>query len=166
MDSTIKALHKNIAEWMAGPTGAVVLHVLMILALLFLVDFSIPPEDQAIDVKYVEAVTVPFDPPPPALQKPDDVEVDVPTVTPPDVDLTADATPPETPDFSQLLPTTDIPDLAIDLVDSPVILKGLAPVRWRAGWGRKSAIRPPGSMAASGVPMRRRRCFARWSGCA
>ena len=127
MDSTIKALHKNIAEWMAGPTGAVVLHVLMILALLFLVDFSIPQENEAIEVKYVEAETAPFDPPPPTLPKPDDVESEVPTVTPPDVDLTADVTPPETPDFSQLLPTTDIPDLAVDLVDSPVILKGLAP---------------------------------------
>ena len=101
MDSSIKALHKNIAEWMAGPTGAVIIHVLMILALLFLVDFSTTKEEEAIDVKYVEAVTAPFDPPPPPLQKPNDFENEVPAVTPPDVTLTTEITPPETPDFTQ-----------------------------------------------------------------
>ena len=47
MDSTIKALHKNIAEWMAGPTGAVLVHVLLILAVLFLVLYKCIPNRKA-----------------------------------------------------------------------------------------------------------------------
>ena len=125
MDSTIKALHKNIAEWMAGPTGAVVMHVLMILALLFLVDFSTPKEEEAIDVKYVEAVAAPFDPPPPPLQPPADYEDEVPAVTPPDVTLATEITPPETPDFTQPSLAAEMPDLTIENIVSPVVISGL-----------------------------------------
>ena len=127
MDSTIKALHKNIAEWMAGPTGAVVMHVLMILALLFLVDFSTPKEEEAIDVKYVEAVAAPFDPPPPPLQPPADYEDEVPAVTPPDVTLATEITPPETPDFTQPSLAAEMPDLTIENIVSPVVISGLTP---------------------------------------
>ncbi len=126
MDSTIKALHKNIAEWMAGPTGAVVLHLMLILALLFLVDFSTTKDDPTIEVNYVEAVTAPFDPPPPPLVKLTASDLP-PDVTPPEVDISAEITPPETPDFSQPAPTVDLAVLDIELNVSPVIIRGLTP---------------------------------------
>ena len=127
MDSTIKALHTNIAEWMAGPTGAVIFHVLLILALLFLVDFSTTKDDPIIEVKYVEAVTVPLDPEPPAIQKPIDFEPAMAAVTPPDVDLTTEITPPETPDFTQPTPSPDLASLDIELTVTPVMIRGLTP---------------------------------------
>ena len=54
MDSTIKALHKNVMEWMAGPTGSIVMHVALILALLFLVDFSTKEKTTEIEVKVID----------------------------------------------------------------------------------------------------------------
>jgi len=66
MDTSIKALHKNIMEWVAGPTGAAILHVCLILALLFLVDFSKDPPPESFEVTYLPVEEKVFvDPPPP-----------------------------------------------------------------------------------------------------
>ena len=32
MDASLRSLHKNIFEWMAGPTGSIIIHVALILA--------------------------------------------------------------------------------------------------------------------------------------
>ena len=127
MDSSIKALHKNIAEWMAGPTGAVILHVSLILALLFLVDFSTTPDDPTIEFKYVKADAPPLDPEPPPLLKPLDNENLPPEITPPDVNLTEALTPPETVDFTPPSLAAEFPVLALDPAISVTILQGLPP---------------------------------------
>ena len=125
MDSSFKALHRNIAEWMAGPTGAVILHLSLILALLFLVDFSTEPDDPTVEIQYVTPTEAPpFDPkPPPILPRAeasdDSTEVAMPIADP---DLPA---PPEVFEFSQPQATSpesfDIPP-----IPSPVILQGMA----------------------------------------
>jgi len=66
MDSSIKALHKNIAEWVAGPTGAVILHLFLILALLLLVDFSKDPPPESTEFTYIPVEDIKIlDKPPP-----------------------------------------------------------------------------------------------------
>jgi hypothetical protein len=66
MEPTIKALHKNIAEWMAGPTGAAILHLFLILALLLLVDFSKEPPPDSTEFTYIPVEdTITLDKPPP-----------------------------------------------------------------------------------------------------
>ena len=138
MDSTIKALHKNIAEWMAGPTGAVVLHVVLILALLFLVDFSTKTEEKTIEFQYVKAETTPLDPDPLPILKPIEMEPTVPAITPPDVELTAVATPPETPDFTNPTSDTGLVDPGIDTIVSPIIISGLTPAAMKGRVGAEN----------------------------
>lgn len=90
MDTSIKALHHNLAEWLAGPSGAICLHVLLILVLFVLVDFSPrPDEPHAIEVTYVDVPDIEIDLPPPA-----------PLPLPPLEVLDPDWTPLQPPDFS------------------------------------------------------------------
>ena len=53
MDSTIRALHKNSAESVAGPLGAVLLHFLIILVLFLLSSPPRKPTESFIEVAYL-----------------------------------------------------------------------------------------------------------------
>ena len=87
MDSSIKALHKNIAEWMAGPGGAAILHVVLILALFLLVDFSRDADEpESIDITYLDVPDQPLAPPPPQMDPPLDFADIEPDFEPPAVD--------------------------------------------------------------------------------
>jgi hypothetical protein len=125
MDSTLRALHKNVAEWTAGPAGAVVLHLLIILALLFLVDFSREVDDSVpIDVTYLDSETTPIDPTPSPLDvppPPDSLEFP-PDFTPPVADL-SDPELPEVTDFSASNPQEAPPMLDIPQTEGPLVLK-------------------------------------------
>jgi len=124
MDSSIKALHKNIAEWMAGPTGAVILHLCLILALLFLIDFSKkepPVRPITITVLNPEKPRI-LDVPPPLEPDPFDFTRVEPIFTPPKVE--PDLTPPEVEDFVQPANETLSP-LEIDTTISPLKISGL-----------------------------------------
>jgi len=139
MDASIKALHKNIMEWMAGPTGSVVIHVALILALIFLVDLTVREKDQEIEVTVVELDEQELEELE-ELEPPEELpEVEV--VTPPDVEM--DMTPPpDIEDFSAEPITDDIElDIASDAI-SPIIMKNLAPGQMsnRSGSGRRAAI--------------------------
>jgi hypothetical protein len=54
MDASLRSLHKNIFEWMAGPTGSIIIHVALILAALFLVNLATKEETPEIEVKVIE----------------------------------------------------------------------------------------------------------------
>ena len=140
MDSTIKALHKNVMEWLAGPTGSVTIHVALILALLFLVDLSIREKDSEIEVKVVEIDQQKLDELM-EIKPPEELPEMVDTVTPPDVDV--DMTPPEIEDFSAAPVMDEVTDLVIasDAI-SPIIMKNLAPGNManRSGAGRAASI--------------------------
>ena len=92
MDASIKALHKNVMEWMAGPTGSLIIHIALILAALFLVDLSIKEKDQEIEVQVVEVDDQQLDELLEDLKPPEELPDMVDTVTPPDVNM--DMTPP------------------------------------------------------------------------
>ena len=53
MDSTIKALHKNVAESVAGPLGAVLLHLLIVLVLFLMSDPPRKPTESFVEVAYL-----------------------------------------------------------------------------------------------------------------
>ncbi len=132
MESSIRALHKGIVDWLAGPTGALIFHVLLLLALLLWVDFA-PMEgpDTPLEFVYVDTVPPPLDPDPPPdiLPRPRDWEEIVPTVTPPDVspDL------PEPPEVLSFTPNEPplAPEPALLPADSPVIMTGFLPGAWQ-----------------------------------
>ena len=142
MDASIKALHKNIAEWMAGPTGSIIIHVALILAALFLVDLTTREPDQEIEVKVIEVEDQKIDDLLKELEPPEDLPEMVDTMTPPEVDI--DMTPPpDIQDFSAapVMDTVTELDIASDAL-SPIIMKNLAPGNManRSGAGRAASI--------------------------
>ncbi len=140
MDASIKALHKNVMEWMAGPTGSIIIHVALILALLFLVDLSVKEKDQEIEVQMIEVDEQKLDDLLEEIKPPEELP-DLTEMTPPEVDI--DMTPPpDVTDFTAA-PIQDTVELEIatDAI-SPIIMKGLAPGQMsnRSGAGRAAAI--------------------------
>ncbi|HRX06280.1 MAG TPA: hypothetical protein P5306_04205, partial [Kiritimatiellia bacterium] len=145
MDKSIQALHRNIAEWLAGPSGSICLHVALILALLFLIDFAKePPEPPVIEVTYLEVKEPDVDLPPPDIEP---LAQDTPFEPEPTFIQTADVRPeftlePEVYDFSlpDPVPRT-LEALAIEQVPSSLIMPNLAaaPLQSRLGAGGHAA---------------------------
>lgn len=129
MNKSITSLHHNLAEWLAGPSGSICLHVLLILVLLFLVDFSTQPDDpHAIEVTYLEVTEMDIDVPPPEPPPLPDLEAFDPEWTPlqpPDFSAEAVAQP-DVADFTQPDPQQQ-PLAALELSPaiSPVMLRNL-----------------------------------------
>jgi len=124
MDSSIKALHKNLAEWLAGPTGAVLLHLSLILAILFLVDFSRDTIEKPIEVTLLNVKTPPpLDILPPPLEPPPVFNTVETPIQPPA--LETDPPPAIAPqEFAQNRPA-DTPELSLAPVMSPLVLQGI-----------------------------------------
>ena len=142
MDLSIKALHKNIAEWMAGPLGSILIHVGIILAALFLVSTAVKKEEPEIEVQVVEVDDQQLDEILEDLKPPEELPDMVDQITPPDVDI--DMTPPpDVQDFTAapVMDTVTELDIASDAI-SPIIMKNLAPGNMsnRSGAGRAAAI--------------------------
>ena len=142
MDLSIKALHKNIAEWMAGPLGSIVIHVGIILAALFLVTTTVKQKEPELEVQVIEVDNQQLDDILEDLKPPEDLPDLVDTITPPEVDM--DMTPPpDVQDFtaSPVMDTVAELDIASTAI-SPIIMKGLAPGNMsnRSGSGRRAAI--------------------------
>jgi hypothetical protein len=141
MDTSIRSLHKNVMEWMAGPTGSIVLHIALILALLFLVDLSTKEADPEIEVKVVEVDEQQLDELLDELKPPEELPDLVDTMTPPEVDM--DMTPPDVEEFTAAPEMDTVAELNIasDAL-SPIILKNLAPGNMsnRSGDGRAASI--------------------------
>ena len=149
MDSTFKALHRNIAEWLAGPAGALIFHVLLLLALIFWVDFT-PRKDpvESMDFEYIaqeapplEQELTPLDPPPAEVS-----EVE-PAIMPPEIppDLSA---PPEAMDFTRPDPALR-PDLEVPEIVTPIFISGVVPGALKERMGadahKQSGLRYGGS---------------------
>ncbi len=146
MDASIKALYRNFLEWIAGPTGSVLIHVALLLALLFLVDFSSREREAEIEVTVVELDDQVLDELLEEFQPPEEMEDLVDVVTPPEVDIDMPP-PPDIVDFTAAAPIDSIAelDIATDAI-SPIILKNLAPGNManRSGEGRAASIRAYG----------------------
>lgn len=128
MDKSLRSLYRNAAEWLAGPTGSIALHVTVILAAIFLFSMVAPKKDdpgvevtvvEVEDTKFEELEPDEFEPPPEMEELVDPVDI-------PDVDI--DLPPPDIPDdfaadssmineVSELVVASDI--------SSPIVMKGL-----------------------------------------
>ncbi len=136
MDSTLKALHRNVAEWLAGPSGSVFLHLVIILALLFLVDLSAPPEDLAtVEVVYLEPDAPPIEPPPPPIEPPSpDPEPDPSILQPPEPGPADEPpAPPPPEEFGQNPSLESTPELGFDPAISVLVIKDIP----RGGLGQR-----------------------------
>jgi|LSQX01.2.fsa_nt_gb hypothetical protein len=141
MEFEVRSLYKNIFEWLAGPTGSIVIHVVFILLLFLFVGTATKETTTEIEVKVVEIEDIDLseleD-----LEPPDEMPEPPETVTPPDVDM--DLTPP--PDIQEFTAAqVDVTPANLEIASdafSPLILKGLAPgnMQNRTGEGRKAAI--------------------------
>ena len=140
MDASIKALHKNFMEWIAGPTGSVVIHVVLILALIFLVDLSVKEPEREIEVQMIEVEDQKLDELLDEIKPPEEMP-EMETVTPPEVDM--EMTPPDVEDFTAepIMDEVVELDIASDAI-SPIIMKNLAPGNMsnRSGAGREASI--------------------------
>lgn len=142
MDASLRSLHKNIFEWMAGPTGSIIIHVALILAALFLVNLATKEDSVEIEVKVIEVDEQQLDELLEDLKPPEELPDLVETITPPDVDM--DMTPPpDVQDFAAapVMDTVTELDIASDAL-SPIIMKNLSPgnMQNRSGAGRQAAI--------------------------
>jgi hypothetical protein len=113
----------------------------MILALLFLVDFSVKDKDSEIEVKVVEMDQQELDELMEELKPPEELPEMVDPVTPPEVDM--EMQPPEIEEFSAapVVDTATDLNIASDAI-SPIIMKNLAPGNManRSGAGRAASI--------------------------
>lgn len=143
MDASLKSLHKNVMEWLAGPTGSIALHAALILALVFLVSFATKePTDPGVEVTVVDPEEMTLDEEPlEELETPPEFEpvdaVDIPQ----DVDI--DMPPPDIPDFAaDASMINDVSELSIASdISSPIVMAGLQAGEYanRSGKGRAGA---------------------------
>ena len=140
MDSSFKALHRNIAEWLAGPTGALIFHVLLILALLCLVDLS--PKKKPVKIYEVtvsDDQILPLEKELTPLKMPhDDIASSEPdNLSPPDFQAEPFVFPLDVDVFNPQVPPLradqDIPD-----IPSPLIVQNLMPGDVRSRFGEKA----------------------------
>lgn len=144
MDTSLKSLYRNAAEWLAGPTGSVLIHVAVILAAIFLFSMVTPKkEDPGVEVTVVEVEetvldeleTEEFEPPEELNDIVDPVDI-------PEVDM--DMPPPDIPDdfAADSSMVNDVSELVIASdVSSPIVMKGLMAGEYshRSGAGRAGA---------------------------
>lgn len=142
MDTSLRSLYRNAAEWMAGPAGSILIHVGIILAAIFLFTFvKTEKEDAGVEVTVVEVDDVTLDEELEPEQI-DDLEDLVDPVDIPEVDINMDV-PDVEPDFSaDSSMVSDMNELVIASdVSSPIVMKSLMAGNYanRSGAGRAGA---------------------------
>lgn len=143
MDTSLRSLYRNAAEWLAGPTGSILIHVSVILAAIFLFSMVSPKEkDQTVEVKVVEIEETTLEEIQDEFEPPDELDdivdpVDIPEVP---MDMPAPDTPQDFSADSSLI--SDVSELSIASdVQSPIVMKGLQAGEYahRSGAGRAGA---------------------------
>jgi hypothetical protein len=143
MDISIKGLYKNAAEFLAGPVGSIVIHVVVLVAAGFLLAATMNKKKETeIEVQVVEIDEKQLDEVLEDLKPPEELPEMVDTVTPPEVDIDMDI-PQEPQDFSAapVMDTMTELNIASDAM-SPIVLKGLqsGQTSQRSGDGRAASI--------------------------
>jgi len=129
---------KQVIEHLWGPTGSILLHIIVIFLLVRFVQFVQEEREPEVEVVIMEPDAVEleeleFEPEP--LEEPPEI---VDTVTPPDVNLDMEE-PPPVEDFASEEPEMDFEALeVVSDVQSPLVMKGL--YAGRSASGRKAAL--------------------------
>ena len=136
-----KRPQKKLTEVMIGPTGSIILHIFIILALVKLVFFATQPDEPDIEVVMMDIETVELE----DIKEELELEIDetLDELTPPD--MTADVDVPdlaEEPHVADVL-ETDFAQLdLVETIKSPLVLRNIYANRGAAG--RKAALRAHG----------------------
>jgi hypothetical protein len=137
-----KAAIRIIKDHVWGPTGSVVIHFLVILALLKLVTYQVAQKAPEVEVVVMEPDAADLEELEKEIEKLEDMPEVVDTITPPDV-TTLTEQPPDVDTFTSTEPTTDFAALDVQSdIQSPLILKGL--MQGRSSGGRAAALRDYG----------------------
>jgi hypothetical protein len=129
---------KMILEHLYGPTGSILLHILILYLLITFVQFATKSDEPEVEVLIMEPDAVEIEEEPPELEpleEPPEIED---TITPPDVPVDLEQPPPVDQPTPQEQP---LETAALDIVSdvpSPLIMKGL--FAGRSASGRAAAL--------------------------
>ncbi len=124
-------MRKKLMEHLVGPTGSIILHILIFAALIHLVVFETRQSEQEIEVTLMELQTVDLEELLEEIEpeiEPEELDV---MIDAPSFDVEVDVAPVE--DFSQPEPDVDYAALNVMNMDSPLVLQGLFSGRTAAG---------------------------------
>jgi len=127
-----KHMRKKILEHLIGPTGSVILHILLVIALVKFVVFDTREGQTEIEVAMMEMETVDIEDVLDEIEEeiePLDFEMDIDM---PDVDVDVE-TPTEPEDFTQPEANVEFTALDVQNMDSPLTMQGLYSGRSAAG---------------------------------
>lgn len=139
MNLNVRANVRRIIDHVWGPTGSMILHVLVIIALLRFVTYKALDKAPEVEVVIMEPDAADLEEFEKELEQLEDRPEIVDTITPPDVTFEAEQ-PPDVTDFSS--PEPDVNFDALDIrsdVASPLVMRGLFAGRSEAG--RSGALR-------------------------
>lgn len=129
---------KKALEYMMGPTGSIVLHVFIVIAMIRLVYFATAPEDQEVEVVMVDPETIDLEELREELKELE-FQQQLDALAPPDMSM--DMEMPDVADVQELSDVAETDFSALDVVDnvqSPLVIRGLYANRGEAG--RKAAL--------------------------
>ncbi len=136
MNIDYKKLWRMVVQHVWGPTGSVILHILVIFALLRLVTYKAPEKAPEVEVVIMEPDAVDLEEFDKELEKLEDIPQMVDTLAPPDVSMEQ---PPEVENFASPEPQVDFAALDIRSdIQSPLVIKGL--FAGRSAGGRAAAL--------------------------
>lgn len=123
---------KRVVEHLMGPTGSIVIHAVIVVAMIKLVFFETPKKDPEVEVVMMEIEEANIEEIKKELKELEDIQV-IDAIAPPDVTL--DEIPPEdVEDFEAVDPDVDFAALEmVDSVQSPLTIKGIYAGRSDAG---------------------------------
>ena len=138
---------KKMLELMMGPTGSIILHIIIVIALVKLVHFATAPKEPEVEVVMMEVETVELEEIKEELEELK-FEEKLDALTPPDMSVEMDIPDvADVPDVSEPV-ETDFAELdVVESVKSPLVMKGL--YANRSAGGRKAALGAHGGSQAT-----------------
>lgn len=123
---------KRALEHLMGPTGSILIHAVIVVALVKLVFFETPSKDPEVEVVMMEVEEANIEEIKKELEELRDVQV-VDTIAPPDIAI-EDVPPEDVEDFEATEPDVDFAALEmVDSIQSPLVIKGIYAGRSDAG---------------------------------
>ncbi len=138
MKIDVKLIYRWLKDHIWGPTGSVIIHIVVILALIKLVTYKVQEKAPEVEVVIMEPDATDLEEFDKELEKLEDLPEMVDTVTPPEVNMNVEA-PPEAEAFTATEPDVDFAALDVrSEVASPLVMRGL--FQGRSAGGRAAAL--------------------------
>ncbi|MFH0880014.1 MAG: prenyltransferase/squalene oxidase repeat-containing protein, partial [Lentisphaerota bacterium] len=139
MNIDVKKVYRLFVQHVWGPTGSVLLHIVVVIALLRMVTYKAQEKAPEVEVVIMEPDATDLEEFDKELEKLEDLPEVVDNITPPDVNIEMEA-PPEVDNFAAAEPDVDFAALDVSSeVQSPLVMKGL--FQGRSSGGRSAALK-------------------------